>query len=181
MSRADKHAYTRTHTERAARTQKDAHAHTHTHTRRTRFSRRRSIATSSSHGRLLAASRNTKALSSFNKPSIWPPQHPQHVRQHTPQRHGPTCCDTWMSSSVFMRRLASCSAPPPPPPPRWPIIASSSSIKMVEGAWYLYGSHARGTIRDTTTAHISRNSTWVVTWLARTAHARAFRCRHATC
>mmetsp|Transcript_58469 Transcript_58469/g.117394 ORF Transcript_58469/g.117394 Transcript_58469/m.117394 type:complete len:491 (-) Transcript_58469:407-1879(-) len=86
---------------------------------KTRFSRRRSRAMSSSQGMLDAASTNTSA-SLLAKPSIW------------------------IRSSVFMRRLPSCSLPPSNPP-RCPMMASISSRKMVEGAWYLASSNSTRT------------------------------------
>mmetsp|Transcript_32491 Transcript_32491/g.85829 ORF Transcript_32491/g.85829 Transcript_32491/m.85829 type:complete len:205 (+) Transcript_32491:596-1210(+) len=75
---------------------------------RIRFSSRRSMALSRSHGRLEAASRKTWSPV-LRRPSIW------------------------ISSSVFIRRLPSCS--PPPSPPRAPMRESSSSMKIVEGWW----------------------------------------------
>mmetsp|Transcript_70500 Transcript_70500/g.206770 ORF Transcript_70500/g.206770 Transcript_70500/m.206770 type:complete len:216 (-) Transcript_70500:483-1130(-) len=75
---------------------------------RIRFSSRRSMALSRSQGRFEAASRKTMSFSRA-RPSIW------------------------ISSSVFIRRLPSCS--PPPSPPRALMMESSSSMKIVEGWW----------------------------------------------
>mmetsp|Transcript_19582 Transcript_19582/g.55206 ORF Transcript_19582/g.55206 Transcript_19582/m.55206 type:complete len:205 (-) Transcript_19582:122-736(-) len=75
---------------------------------RTLFSSRLNMASSKSQGKFEAARRKTWSCVSRSRPSIW------------------------ISSSVFMRRLPSCS---PSPPPRALIRESSSSMKMVVGWW----------------------------------------------
>mmetsp|Transcript_5386 Transcript_5386/g.13030 ORF Transcript_5386/g.13030 Transcript_5386/m.13030 type:complete len:228 (+) Transcript_5386:124-807(+) len=91
-----------------------------------RFSRRRRSAESRSQGRLDAQSRNTWSSDEMTPSS-------------------------WMSSSVFMRRLPSCSCPAER---RWDIMASISSRKIVDGLWYRASSNSTRTSFSESPRHL---------------------------